>query len=222
MRIIRNFAWLALTLCGSLLSTVAAQTATSAPATGPASTTATASSTKPASTYIHPGTKFEFPEKLDGFTRIEVTKYAADESDVSAGYNATDPDNPIVITVYVFPAPPLIAAPGDGPDAAKTRQFDRALTAIKKEIAHEHEDAKIVSEADFTLKEGDRSHKGIKVTYEMSYTIAGHVVPTASDMILIVEGKWQIEYRISYPKAFAKTTPALIEKFLASLTWYGN
>jgi hypothetical protein len=196
------------------------------PATASTAPAATATASAPgtaadAKSYVHPGTKMAFPEKVAGFTRVEVTKFAADESDVGVGYNADDPTLPIVVTVFVFPAPAVTKLAAETAEQAAARQFQRALEAVKTEIAGSHEDAKVLSEGEFVLRQGEQSHKGVKVTYDMNYRSGNQAVPTRSDMFLFLRGAWQIEYRVSYPKAAAGAAQAVIEKLMGALKWGG-
>jgi len=172
-----------------------------------------------AKTYIHPGSQMAFPDKVAGFHRIEITKYAPDESDVSAGYNSDDPTSLVTATVYVFPAPVIPNLPSETPPAARARQFERALAAVKKEITDAHPGAKLISEAEFVLNQVGRSHKGKKVSYEMAFNDGARPVNSCSDMYLFLSGKWLIEYRISCPKTSAAAAQRAINEFLTALTW---
>jgi hypothetical protein len=188
-------------------------------ATGAARGAASAAATEEGKDYVHPGTKIVFPESVVEFGRGEVTKFKEDETDVGVGYNFEERWLPIVATVYIFPVPTVRRAAGETDEALKARQSQRALETVKAEIAGYHRDAKVMAEGEYVLKEGERSHKGVKVTYEMGFNFSGQTVAAQSDMFLFVEGAWQIEYRLSYRKAQAVLARPYVEKLMGALRW---
>jgi hypothetical protein len=142
-----------------------------------------------------------FPETVNGFARGEIRTYDSAEQDVSAGYDLGDAEDPIAITVYVYPAAKLISFGSDADFVESMRRTlaDATFEDVKKAIIAGHPDAWLVSEEEAVLQLRGESLYGRsgKFKYRQRF---GHQVEAAMSHVEVYSfGKWLIKFRVTHP-----------------------
>ena len=142
-----------------------------------------------------------FPQAIGSFQRAMPSIYDRGGRDVSGGYNLLRQGNPIVVTVYVYPAPPLIAV--GSPDYiindARARLLKGEFVRREQEIEQSHPNAVLLREARTVLAAGGMASPGW--TADFSYTESFSAGPAAVRSKLVVaqcpDAHWKAEYRFT-------------------------
>jgi len=160
-----------------------------------------------------------FPESIEGFVRVAVTDYSADESDIGVGYNLNDASRPAAVTVYVYPAgevtsfgspPEIIATALAGLDSQHFR-------AIQNDIVTAHPGAILLIEDRFSLQNSIESPQAYRAKYKYMDAFAGMRRQVVSDAYLIRRGNWWITFRISMPAEQEAQARQAVEAFINAL-----
>jgi hypothetical protein len=171
--------------------------------------------------FVQATSGMKFPDHVDDFRRVAATLYDKDGLDVSAGYNLMDPTAPVIATVYVYPAPPLVSigSPADVIAAARVQLCQDEFARRKAEIAHAHPDAVLLGEQDFTLPRKNGPFPGKKASYEFDYLFGGTRLRAASELYVFcyVAERWAVEYRFTSPRDAASADK--ISSFMSGLPW---
>jgi hypothetical protein len=154
-----------------------------------------------ADSLVHEQSGIPFPARLGDFTReAALKKYAADGSDVSAGYNYVGTNGAIAATTYVYPSPKLVSigSPQDVIDTARAKLSKDEFARCKQDIQREHPRAVLVSEGPFTTANG---RAGLTAEYEYTELFAGAEQPVKSRLYLFtyINGRWTVMHRITFP-----------------------
>jgi hypothetical protein len=158
----------------------------------------------PDKTWVHAPSKWEFPVKVGEFQRISVYQYDENGRDVSVGYNQKALH--ITATAYVYP--------NGGTELAKH------LEQVQAELMQVHPDAKLQSQGDWTLKQGERQFTGLKATYTWSEPArpTDRPIDVTSEVYVLKLGDWFIKYRITYPTAGGDGAAKQVAALQAALT----
>lgn len=170
--------------------------------------------------YAHKETGMEFPESIENFKRESVVKYDSKEEDISAGYNYISQYDPIAVTVYVYPAPPVVSI-GSPPEivaAARANVFDAHYREIVNALLSCHTDAALISDDNFLLSQPSGSLNGKKAVLNYKQNFAGTTQSVISSFYLFQKGKWLIKYRATYPWALSNQAPDYVESLMRKLT----
>jgi hypothetical protein len=172
--------------------------------------------------YVHTGSGIVMPESVGNFERGFVTRFNQEATDISAGYNLFAPSNHIVITVYVYPAPKLtsIGSPPDVIAGAQTHLAEQEFDRRQQEIMHAHPKATLMDQHDTDHIENTHSFPGKTATYEFEGIFAGSSQSLRSLLYVFcyVNGKWAIEYRVTFPKA--EDDDGEVQNFIHQWNWY--
>ena len=185
------------------------------------------SSQRSASTiYVHPFTKFSFPESIATFRRVNIHKYDREGKDVGVGYNSA---TPIAATVYVYPAPKDFAVlPSPKPNGLGEELLDHHFNACKQEVFRNHPDAKLISENPCKIVQGNNLYQGKKATFSMSYKFGFFNQESVSQLyVFLMEPNIKffltdrqfVKYRITYPVAKKAQAETEVATFMADLIW---
>lgn len=176
--------------------------------------------------YVHPYSKFSFPEKIENFRFTGVHNYDREGKDISAGY---DSPTPVAATVYVYPAAKNFALlPSPAIQDVGLGLIDMEFQNRKKEISHFHPDARLLEEGWYQLVQGDRHFQGRKAVYFMGYNFGPAKQDSFSELyvfliepgvMFLVNDRQYVEYRFSYPTNMAGPAAQEIGSFLSELTW---
>lgn len=179
---------------------------------------------QPSGTYVHQATGFTFPPTLGKFKRSAVTEFNSDATDVSAGYDLVDPQNPVAITIYVYPAPRItsIGSPQSVIDDAQEHMCSKQFQSVKSDIERAHPGARLVSEGPIPSPSETHKNVGKKAVYDFQGVFAGREQPLRSeaDLYCYVGGPWLIAYRSTSP-VNAQYQPALAN-LMHNLAWPAN
>jgi hypothetical protein len=152
-----------------------------------------------------------------GFQRSNVDRYDAEGTDVGVGYNVNQPGRQIVVTVFVYPAPPVRADP-----PSRARACADQFADIKRQIVTRHAGASLVEEARRPSPSPGFRDSGWRATYRFDEVFAGREQPVQSeaDLYCYVHGNWFVSYRVSAPVAVDYRGP--LDAFMRALAWpYG-
>ncbi|HXI87413.1 MAG TPA: hypothetical protein VNH64_08140 [Parvularculaceae bacterium] len=162
-----------------------------------------------------------FPEQVDDFHRVAIRRYDKDGLDISAGYNLMDPRTPVIATVYVYPAPPLVSIGSPAYVVASAREHlcSDEFARRKAEIVNAHPGARLLNEGDFTFPRDGESVAGKKATYEFDGLFDGIRLRVSSELYVFcyIANKWAIEYRFTSPSE--APSHGKIEMFMNDLPW---
>jgi len=155
----------------------------------------------PTSAWSHLPSGFVFREKIAGFQRGEAIQYDATGTDVSVAYDFFDPR--IVATVYVYPTGGLT--------------LDQELARRQREITTKYPAAQLVS----TDKVGatPKNSEVLRATYAIPKMFPGMDEPMHSILLVGQQGKFFIEYRISFPVSGGETAEAAARSFYGEFAW---
>lgn len=162
-----------------------------------------------------------FPESIGRFQRVQVTEFAPGQKNIGVGYNLYDPENPIIMTVYVRPAPTVIniGSPPEVVAIASQHLFARALETEKASIMNAHPNARLISDGAFVLTEAGRKHEGHESIFEFQYTFWGTPEDAFSRLYLFRHNDWFIKYRITSSKGAEESAKKAISSFMTDLHW---
>ncbi|MGK9167119.1 hypothetical protein KXR53_12520 [Inquilinus limosus] len=155
--------------------------------------------------YTHRYSSLQFPPAIADFTRTEMRKYDAGATNVSATYRRSGPAGAALGTIYIYPAPWVLAS-GQYPDLTD-RQLGglcrNELEAAKAAVVALHPDAKIVKEGGDVLKNPNGGRVGLgRVVYKMTDTFDGRVQPLQSQLYVMCFGwsQWILKFRLTAPE----------------------
>ncbi|KGM31356.1 hypothetical protein P409_27665 [Inquilinus limosus MP06] len=159
--------------------------------------------------YVHRYAFFRFPTTIADFKRVELVKYDADASDVSATYSRSGPAGAALATIYVYPAPWVrITAGGQYqyPDLTD-RQLGglcrNEIEAVKAAVAALHPSATIVREGGDVLKGAGGARIALgRVEYRMTGSFEGRIQPLQSQLYVMCFGysQWILKFRLTAPE----------------------
>jgi len=163
----------------------------------------------------HTGSGIVFPEKINGFRRVNTIVYDEAGKDVSAGYNLEDFHNQIALTLYVYPGPRLVSI-GSSDHVIETAR--RKLTydhyeVIKAGVVHEHPKAVLSGERDLTMWfRGEHLYgRAAKFTYRQRFAHFPQEVISYAEVFAY--GKWIIKFRITHPERTENKAQVAIDNF---------
>ncbi len=176
--------------------------------------------------YVHPNSKFSFPEQIGNFQFVGSRTFDRDGKDISVGYNSP---TPVVATVFVYPAG---KNPSQLPTPPATNAGDVLIShefrLLNSTITKAHPEARLISEVPCEIIQGGNHFKGKKGVYSMKYRFGISDQDCFSELYLfliepgagfLVSDPQFVEYRITYPAAVLSRATNEISSFLAKLTW---
>ncbi|MEA3065281.1 MAG: hypothetical protein QOJ27_1733, partial [Sphingomonadales bacterium] len=83
-------------------------------------------------TYLHGPARAAYPERVGKFRRSDIYQYDQEGKDVSASYNLATPEGRLLVTIYIYPAPPAAAA-------ARAGLCDEEFGVVKSVISSQHD-----------------------------------------------------------------------------------
>ncbi len=173
--------------------------------------------------YVHAASRIAFPESVSGLQRGAVLRYDADGLDVSAAYNCLNALHPMVVTVYVYPAPSLVSigSPPEVVAGAREHLTRNEFERRKQEILQAHPSARLIGQSDAKRAESDRSYPGKLAVFEYEDMFAGSRTQLRSVLYLFcyVGDKWTVKFRFTHPQAVDATKE--IQEFIQSFSRYG-
>ncbi|MDI9433412.1 MAG: hypothetical protein QM570_16975 [Planctomycetota bacterium] len=146
--------------------------------------------------FRHEPSGMVFPAQVAAFTRVEIQLYDTEGHDAGVGYALPSLTEPIIVTVYVFPAPSLAAG------ARRTPSFDEDYEATTREIARGQSGRTLVAEQDIVRHHNGKACPGRMATYDYEGSFAHFEGQIRTHLYLFgpFEGTWFIKYRITHPR----------------------
>ena len=171
--------------------------------------------------YAHEKSGMTFPVAVGYFYRSLVQRYDQDGLDVSVGYDLHSSRYNIAVTVYVYPAPPLVSigSPPEATASARTFLAKREFEARKQEVMLSHPGGPLIEDTEISIPIGGTRRVGRMATFEYEQSFAGQFQPVRSHLCMFsfVGGKWTLKYRITYPKSLAAARE--IDTVLQGVPW---
>jgi hypothetical protein len=165
-----------------------------------------------------------FPERVGDFRRSDVFQYDAEGRDVSASYNLVRPDGRMVITVYIYPAPRVAAAPGSGSTAAVARAAlcGEQFAGVQAAIGQQYGDAAPVERGSPPDVAGSDAALRHRAVYRIRARFDGseQEIRTEADLYCYVGGDWLVKYRASSHLGF--DAAGAVESFIRTGPWPGR
>jgi hypothetical protein len=163
--------------------------------------------------FKHAPSGYIFPAEVEAFRRVAILQYDTAGLDVSAGYNASLPECPIVLTIYIYPTPRMSFIGAD-PDLVRSLEggwLDHEYSVVKRQIVTAHTDAILKSE-DSKVQDEVPGKKAV-------YAIAN----AESELYLfVVRHSWFLEYRVTYPSLCAERAQQSLGSFYTAWTTVAN
>lgn len=171
--------------------------------------------------HIQHATGFTFPAQVNDFQRTRVTRFRPDGTDEAASYVRYTRGQEVVVTVYVYPSPPLSSAVGSsGFGDARSRACAAHFGEVRLELEGVHRNARIVQEFTPTTVQSGVTYQGHGAIYEIETPFMGRdaeVLHSQARLFCFVGGRWSVKYRISHPANYDAT--ADIDAFMAAMPW---
>jgi hypothetical protein len=166
-------------------------------------------------TVAHQGAGTGFPERVGEFRRGSVTSFDAERRNVAASYNWHPPGGRVLITVYIYPAPP--AAPA-GRAAQCRNQFDQAQQAL----TFQHKEARAVEQGAAPPMDGVEPDLGHRSVFRFRTVFGSTEEDVRSEVRLYcyVGGDWLVKYRVTAHASL--DAGAAIESFVRVGPWPGR
>ena len=162
-----------------------------------------------------------FPEIVGSFIRAQITQFDRDGKDMGGRDNYNAPVSPIIMTVYVLPAPRVISmgSPPDVVASARNQVFKNYFEGAKRQIVAAHPDAKLVYDGKRTLDHEGESHTGLLAMYEFKFGFPYGQDDAHSSLLLFQQKDVLIKYRFTYPAKAAEELEPVITEFMSALQW---
>lgn len=172
--------------------------------------------------YTHERSGMTFPLAVGDFRRSLVQRYDQDGLDLSAGYDLyLRQEKKIAVTVYVYPAPPLVSIGSPPGTVASARTFlaKSEFEARKREVLQSRPGARLIEDTEISVPIGGTLRVGRMATFEYEDQFAGQRQSLRSHLCMLnfVGGTWAIKYRITYPASLEATRE--IDTILQGVPW---
>jgi hypothetical protein len=181
----------------------------------PAATAVAQQPIEQAGTIAHQAARTGFAERIGEFRRSSATRFDPSGRNVAASYNWEPPGGRVLVTVYVYPAPPAARA-------ARRRhcrdQFDQAQAAVATQFG----DAAIVEQGAAPAMAGARRELGHRSVLRFRTMFGTEVQDVRSEVRLYcyVGGDWLVKYRATWNASL--DAAAAIEAFVRAGPWPGR
>lgn len=163
----------------------------------------------PSGTYRHAFTELALPESYAGFTRLHVTEYSPDKSNVSGHYN--DEGIPSAATIYHYPATADVSPP--------TREellahFEQTMGDVTRHTPA----AELLGSGGVTATINGFDLSGAHARFRLPAHPAfpGEV---DSHLYLFALDGWYLKFRFSHPETVAETAIPREHEFIAAVRW---
>jgi hypothetical protein len=170
-----------------------------------------------AGSYLHKESKMVFPDRFGNLIRTEITQFDQNGTDIGVGYSGKN--LPLVITVFVYPAPDLysIGSPQEVVDHAREVLFQNHYEGLKGDVLRANASAVLQTDGEFELAQANETYTGKLAKYKLNYRFSLGERPSASSLYLFQVGKWLVSYRVTYPETFAAEFEPIVRSIMQGL-----
>ena len=141
-----------------------------------------------------------FPMCIGKFIRGNLIRYNKEETNISIGYNIAQKDITICATIYVYPAPKVKRYGPFSSKALYSKILSKQVDEVKKCILYNYKNAKFLSKSTLKKPFKDTKLEGQSAFFEYDCRFAKRFQRVGSELYLfIINEKWFLKYRISYP-----------------------
>jgi hypothetical protein len=165
--------------------------------------------------YVHGPAHAVYPLQVGDFHRSEIYQYDELGEDVSASYNLATPEGRLLITVYIYPATPAVAA-------VRASRCDEEFAAVNSVISTQHDNVAPIEEgAALPIRGVDPS-----LTHRSAYRFGSpfedrvQEIRSEAHLYCYVGGDWLVKYRVTAPVAVE--TRRAVEAFIRNGPWPGR
>ncbi len=172
--------------------------------------------------FYHSPSEMIFPEHVEGFSRVEITQYDKEGYDVSVGYNAYGLMYNLIATIYIYPGPEMTYL-GAAPETVRSLESSDLSNEIERNvkfIEEQHPDWSLYYEGDSKI---NSSYPSRMASFEYQQeTLTGPVKVISTVHIFLVDYRWFVKFRFTYPAASAEQYTPKVFNLVRSLTWPGE
>jgi hypothetical protein len=136
--------------------------------------------------FIHQHANFEFPEKINKYSRVSLVLYSPDSSDVSAGYNIKADLKNITATVYLT-----------NKTSYQTKTSDILEDVYSSSVNALHSHYRDVKEIEVHDLKFQNKYNGKSGIYLYQFPNTNETIQSEIRLFLIQD--WFLKFRISYP-----------------------
>ncbi len=162
-----------------------------------------------AADYIHAGTHLIIPAKLAGFQRGRLTRFP-NGTDICLNFRGP---HKIALDLYVYPAPPDAAGPGENEPGSKTfsKHFQQVLAAVKLS----YRKVRVLGQETYQILPRTGGPWVRRALIELEFRgFKAH----SQAHLLVMHGRY-IKFRITYPAENKEAAQPAVEKFIHALEW---
>jgi hypothetical protein len=175
-------------------------------------------------TLSHRAAEAHFPQRIGAFERSDVIQYDESGRDISASYILDRGEDHLLITVYVYPAPGVVAGPGGGrsADVARADLCRQMMVQVGQVIEYQHRGARRIEDGVAPAVEGLGPGLNLRTVHSYADPSNGQeqAVRSETDLYCYVGGDWLVKYRASSNARFDATDA--IETFIRTGPWPGR
>ena len=165
--------------------------------------------------YVHGPAHAVYPVRIGGFKRSDIYQYDQEGKDVSASYNLATPAGRLLITVYIYPAPPASRS-------GRAEVCEQEFGAVGSTISSQHGNVAPFERGPAFRVKGIGRRLAHRSVYRFSIPFDDRVQEIRSEAHLYcyVGGDWLVKYRVSAPVAVETRGP--VEAFIRDGPWPGR
>lgn len=174
----------------------------------------------PGDPYVHELTGVHFPMQIGEFQRHQVTRYAADGSDMGFGYQLIRAGQKIgYVSIFVYPATPVPT--GTTAESAKDASCKAEFSQITRSLLSHEPDAKLTSKGPAQSPSKLFRAEGLRAIFEGGKAKFdgkdGQIVHEEAYLYCYAGGRWLVSYRITWP--MGPDLSADFDKLMRSIEW---
>lgn len=166
-----------------------------------------------------------FPPRVGEFERTSAVSYRPDDTDISAGYVLTRGSDRLVVTIYIYPASRVAAAPGssDTTEVAQATLCDSEFQGVGRAIVQAYGQVETMEVGRIPPPQGLSPAFALRSVHRFQAEFFGRRQPVRSEARLYcyVGGRWLVKYRATANDGFADPSVEL-ERFIAQGPWPGR
>ncbi|HEU4395045.1 MAG TPA: hypothetical protein VFS92_05720 [Planctomycetota bacterium] len=175
--------------------------------------------------YLHEPSGARFPERVESFRRVKVTRYDAGGRNVGVGYNLRQGLFAVAATAYVYPRPAVgsFLANRDAIDEWTARRDAEELRGCRQAVldARREDGVRVVSEEPCAVETDGRVRRGTRVEFEHENALGTPGLRGTTLLYLFADGAadWFVKFRFTHPRG--ADCARAIDSLFRGLRWPG-